>query len=67
MAKLKLAGEIKKGDRILIDDKYYKVTGFETSNIGKHGKAKCRIEGKDDKGNEKVIIRTTDSEVQVED
>lgn len=67
MAKLKLAGEIKIGDRILIDDKYYTVIGFEKSNVGKHGKAKCRIEGKDEQGNEKVIIRTTDSEVQVEE
>ncbi len=67
MAKLKLAGEVKIGDKVLIDDQYYTVTGFEKSNIGKHGKAKCRIEGKDEKGSQKVIIRTTDSEIQVEE
>jgi len=67
MVKLILVSEIKVGDKVMIDDTYYKVTSFEKSNVGKHGKVKCRIEAVDEKGNEKVIIRVADSEIQVEE
>ena len=40
----KKAFELQKGDQIKILDKVWTVTTLETSDIGKQGSKKCRIE-----------------------
>jgi translation elongation factor P/translation initiation factor 5A len=40
----KKASELQKGDQIKILDKIWMVTTLETSDIGKQGSKKCRIE-----------------------
>lgn len=58
------AKKIKAGDKIIIEEIICTVKKVEVSNIGKHGKVKCRIETVDDKGNEKVVIRPSDYEFE---
>ena len=43
--KLTTAGQIQKGDTVLIDGEPCKVTSTQTSRPGKHGHAKVRMEG----------------------
>lgn len=57
--------DLKEEDSVLIDDIKYKIKKIEFSEIGKHGKSKCRIEAVNDKGEEKVIIKIADDTIEV--
>ncbi|MCK9596950.1 hypothetical protein M0R19_07205 [Candidatus Pacearchaeota archaeon] len=61
----KQAKEIKKGDSIHIAGKICLVETFELSNIGKHGKRKCRIEAKTSEGEKIILIRPEDYPIEV--
>lgn len=56
----KKANKLKKGDKITIAGKTGLVEEIESSDIGKHGKRKCRIKFRFDDGEEGVIIRPED-------
>ena len=43
--KLTTAGQVKKGDTVLLDGEPCRVMGTQTSRPGKHGHAKVRMEG----------------------
>jgi translation elongation factor P/translation initiation factor 5A len=52
--------EIKKGDVFVIDNETYRVNNIEVSKIGKHGRAKVRLEVVNVKTNEeRVLIRVS--------
>ena len=57
--------ELKKGDMFILDNEKYKVKNIEVSKIGKHGRAKVRLEVVDLKNNEeKVLIRVSTEMVE---
>ena len=57
--------ELKKGDMFILDNEKYKVKNIEVSKIGKHGRAKVRLEVIDLKNNEeKVLIRVSTEMVE---
>ena len=56
----KAANKIKKGDKIKIAGETALILNIEFSDIGKHGKRKCRIEAKLENGEKIVIIRPDD-------
>ena len=56
----KKASELKVGDKIKIAGKSFKIENIETSDIGKQGTKKCRIEAKSESGEKIVIIRPED-------
>ena len=56
----KQAQELKKGDKVRIADQTCIVKSIEISDIGKHGKRKCRIEVITPNKNKMVIIRPAD-------
>ena len=62
----KKADTIKTGDKVLIEEEVCTVKKVEISNIGKHGKAKVRIEAESSKGEIKVVVRPSDFEVEVQ-
>lgn len=67
MVKTIFVKDLKIGNTIILDNKRFLVTTIEFSNIGKHGKTKCRIEAKDPKTKqEKVIIKLTEDTIDVE-
>lgn len=43
-------GKLKIGDKVKIDNKDYQIVDFKTSDIGKHGQVKCRIEAINQEG-----------------
>ena len=51
-----LAKDLKKGDKIVFEGLNLTIEKVEVSKIGKHGKAKCRLETLD--GDEKKIFIT---------
>jgi len=55
----KKASELKQGDNIKIFDKTWKVISIETSDIGKQGSKKCRLE-LESEGEKMVVIRPAD-------
>ena len=55
----KKASELKQGDNVKILNKTWKVVGTETSDIGKQGSKKCRLE-LESGGKKMVIIRPAD-------
>ena len=57
--------ELKKEDTFILDNEKYKVKNIEVSKIGKHGRAKVRLEVIDLKNNEeKVLIRVSTEMVE---
>lgn len=56
----KLARDLKKGDEIVIAGEGCIVENIEMSEIGKHGKRKCRIEARKPNKEIVVIIRPED-------
>jgi translation elongation factor P/translation initiation factor 5A len=57
--------ELKKNDIFVIDNESYRVKNIEVSKIGKHGRAKVRLEVVDLKTNEeKVMIRISTEKVE---
>lgn len=61
----KLVKDLKQGDKILIESELFSIKKLEFSNIGKHGKAKCRIEAVNDSGDEKIIIKIAEDTIEV--
>jgi len=62
----KKAKELKVGDRIKIAGKSFIVENIETSDMGKQGTKKCRIEAKSGPGEKIVFIRPEDYPFEVE-
>ena len=57
--------DLKKGDKIIINDEPHLIEKIEFSKPGKLGKSKCRIEAKNLKSNElKVIVRVSEDTVK---
>jgi len=56
----KQADKLKIGDLVKLGEEIVRVTKVEFSDIGKHGKRKCRLEVKTKKGEKLVIIRPSD-------
>ena len=57
--------DLKKGDKIILNNEQHIIENIEFSKIGKHGKSKCRIEAKNTKTNEtKVIIRLNEDTIE---
>lgn len=56
----KLARDLKKGDKIVIAGEVCTIETLEISEIGKHGKRKCRIEARKQNKEFVVIIRPED-------
>ncbi|OIO80968.1 hypothetical protein AUJ84_02000 [Candidatus Pacearchaeota archaeon CG1_02_32_132] len=56
----KKAEEIKKGDKIIIGGEELIVQNVESSDIGKQGTKKCRIEARKGDGEIVIIIRPAD-------
>ena len=60
----KKAKDLKKGDKIKILDNVWEVVGTETSEIGKQGSQKCRLE-LSSSGEKLAIIRPSDYPFEV--
>ncbi|MBS3076215.1 hypothetical protein J4481_00540 [Candidatus Pacearchaeota archaeon] len=60
----KKASELTKGDKINLANKSFVIKEFELSEIGKHGKRKCRIEAESEQGEKITIIRPEDYPVE---
>ncbi|MEK6974162.1 MAG: hypothetical protein AABW41_02935 [Nanoarchaeota archaeon] len=58
------AKELKKDDKISIENINLVVSKIDVSKIAKHGKAKCRIEGTDTKKQKKIFIVLADQEIK---
>ncbi len=56
----KLANKLRKGNKINIGGETALILKIEFSDIGKHGKRKCRIEAQLENGKKIVIIRPDD-------
>lgn len=57
--------DLKKGDVFVLDDVSYKVKNIEVSKVGKHGRAKVRIEVVNtENSEEKVLIRVSTEKVE---
>ena len=57
--------DLKKGDVFVLDEEEYRVKNIEVSKVGKHGRAKVRLEVVNVKNNEeKVLIRVSTEEVE---
>lgn len=61
----KKASELKKEDKIKIAGRDFVIENIETSEIGKQGTKKCRIEAKDETGEKIVVIRPEDYPFEV--
>lgn len=61
----KKAIEFKKGDSIVLDNELCVVGNIETSDIGKHGKVKVRIEAVTKKKERKVAIFLADEDIKI--
>jgi translation elongation factor P/translation initiation factor 5A len=62
----KCASDVKVGDNIIVGGAPMKVISVETSDIGKQGAKKSRIEAQNDKGEKTAIIRPADYPVEVQ-
>jgi len=57
--------ELRKSDIFVLDNETYRVKNIEVSKIGKHGRAKVRLEVVNLKSNEeKVMIRISTEKVE---
>ena len=57
--------ELKKGDVFVLDNEEYRVKNVEVSKIGKHGRAKVRLEVVNLRNNEeKIMIRISTEKVE---
>ncbi|MDP6642301.1 MAG: hypothetical protein QGF74_02910 [Candidatus Nanoarchaeia archaeon] len=61
----KLYKDLKKGDKIIINDEVYLIEKIEFSKVGKLGKSKCRIDSINEKTKEsKVIVRVSEDTIK---
>jgi len=56
--------DLKKEDVFVLDGEEYKVKNIEVSKVGKHGRAKVRLEVVNSKNEEKVLIRVSTEKVE---
>ena len=56
----KQAKDLKEGDKVNIAGQKCSIQNIELSDIGKHGKRKCRIEATTESGEKVIIIRPED-------
>ena len=56
--------DLQKDDVFILDDVEYKVKNIEVSKVGKHGRAKVRLEVVDANHEEKVLIRVSTEKVE---
>ena len=61
-----LAKDLKKGDKIIFENLKLKIEKVEVSNIGKHGKAKCRLEALDENNEKKVFITLAEEDIPLQ-
>ena len=61
-----LAKDLKKGNKIIVDGINLIVEKIEVSKIGKHGKAKCRIEAINENKEKKVFIVQADDDISLQ-
>ena len=61
----KKAKDRKKRNTIIVPGSKCVIQNIEISDIGKHGKRKCRIEAKDSKNKKIVVIRPEDYPFEV--
>ena len=59
-----LAKDLKQGDKIIFDNQKLTILSVEVSKIGKHGKAKCRLEASDENNEKKVFIVLADEDIE---
>jgi translation elongation factor P/translation initiation factor 5A len=59
-------GELKAGDKILVFGELLEIKKIELSEKGvKQGRTKCRVEAANQKGEQKIIIRLANEQVEV--
>ena len=57
--------DLQKGDVFVLDDVEYKVKNIEVSKVGKHGRAKVRLEVVNTQNSEeRVLIRVSTEKVE---
>ena len=56
--------ELKTNDKFVLEGEEYTVKKIEVSKIGKHGRAKVRIEAKTKKNEDRILIRVSDEQVE---
>lgn len=61
----KQAKDVKKGDFVIIGGKKCLINSFEISDVGKHGKRKCRMEAQTPEGEKIILIRPEDYPMDV--
>ena len=66
MAKEVPIKSLKTGDKIVYDGETLTIEKIETSDIGKHGRSKTRLEAINKKGERKIIIRPTEANIEAE-
>ena len=61
-----LAKNLQPRDKIFYDNKKLTVVCVEVSKIGKHGKAKCRLDTIDENNEKKVFITLADEDIPLQ-
>ena len=61
----KLVKELKVGDKIVVEGILAVIEKVEFSNIGKHGRSKCRLECVMKTGEKKVLVRVAETSIEV--
>lgn len=62
----KKAGDLVKGDRLIVGDEVVIVEAIEISEMSKQGSKKCRIEAIRANGERMILVRPTDYPLNVE-
>jgi translation elongation factor P/translation initiation factor 5A len=57
--------DLKPGEKIKFEDNEYVVKNVEVSNIGKHGRSKCRLVVLTKNKEEKILVRLSDMKTQL--
>lgn len=57
--------DLKPGEKIKFEDNEYTVKSVEVSNVGKHGRSKCRLVVLTKNKEEKVLVRLSDMKTQL--
>lgn len=57
--------DLKPGEKIRFEDNDYTVKSVEVSNIGKHGRSKCRLVVLTKNKEEKVLVRLSDMKTKL--
>ncbi|MDD5331719.1 MAG: hypothetical protein PHE43_02775 [Candidatus Nanoarchaeia archaeon] len=57
--------DLKPGEKINLEGNNYIVKEIEVSNIGKHGRSKCRLVVITSKKEEKILVRLSDMKAEL--